>query len=339
MLLGINKKEYPKLFLAFFLFLGLLMLGFYLELTGKNTHSEYLIFKTILAASIVGIFFLLQRSTQLKVRRILRWFTFFWVGAFLLNIGLNLINVYSLGQNQLISSFCAVQTTWCKTAVEYFYTLKLFRFITLSSYFFLFPLFIPFGVKLGRLFPKEIKKYHRVQKVFLAIILILVATNLAQSVQTMYLSMIHSVQVRNENFYDRFIFKQGGISYYGWIRVYSNFILAETNQTAGILVPPQSLEYIMEGNTNYFRWFLYPRPLYHLEQLENGIESNQVNFVILSAGECDSHQCVWPNFEIPAKRIEYIATIDRETQQVTKLKNVGYTPAKYQNKWGIMKLK
>lgn len=339
MLLGILKKDSSKVLAAACLLLLLIAISAALELGGVRTSSHQLILRSIITLFIVGIFFLLKKSTRTKLQKAIYIFTFVWAGAFLLNIVLNMVNVYSLGENQAIQSFCAANSQICIFIETAFYKLKLFRFITLSPYFFIFPLLIPLAAKMRTILPKEIKNYHASQKLFLVIIFILVFSNLAHSFYSVYLTVIQGYQVRNENFYDRFTFKQGGASYYGWIRVFSNFIIAHTEPDAGILVPPQSEEYIMEGNTNYFRWFLYPRPLYHLEKLEVGIYSAKIQYVILSGGECESKLCVWPDFEIPTDRIEQILLINRENQNITQFDNTGYTPDEYQNQWGIIKLK
>jgi len=339
MFLTRNNYQSVKIALVALLFLILLASNLLLELSGVLTYAKYLYLRSVLSLAIVAVYFSLPKSTKAKWQRVVAAAMITLAGIYLFNVLLNMVNVYSFQENPAIEAFCAAQAKICTWTVTWFYKLKLFRFITLSSYFFLYPLITLVTLYLGSDLPKATKKHDQFQKVFLGVIFLLLVSNLLRSFHRVSLSVIQSYQIRNENYYDRFIFKEGGTSYYGWIRAFSNFILAQTPENAGLLVPPQALAYKMEGNINYFRWFLYPRRLYHLGDLNAGLASDEIDYIVVSGGECDSQQCVWPDFAIPATKIERLIFVNREDQSVTVAENVEYLPEKYQNMWGLIKLK
>jgi len=82
---------------------------------------------------------------------------------------------------------------------------------------------------------------------------------------------------------------------------------------------------------------MYPRKLIKINQNEN--IPNEAEYVLISLGECDEGDCGWPKIDIPAENIEYIALIDRETQEETIITDRAYTLNKDEFKWGIIKLR
>lgn len=330
MLLKKNSKLNSSYVYAIILGIILISFNLFIEISSVSIDSHLLI------RSILSVFLIILIN-GFKNKKFLKYLLVLFITIFSLNIILNMINVYSLNENSMVQNFCQQNGSICSSLTVLFFKFKIFRFITLSSYFFTIPIFILIAAS------QEIPKINKEigvnihQKIFLLIISIMLMSNLFKAFQIVYLSFIQSYQVVEENYYDRFTFKKGGVSYYGWIRVYSNFVINNTEDNVSILVPPRELPYKMEGNINYFRWFMYPRRLYHLEDLEK--LNKKADFIVISAGECENKNCVWPDFYIDESEIENITLINRETQEVTRLENSGYNPSDFNQKWGLIKLK
>lgn len=295
--------------------------------------DDFLYIKSFL--SIISVFIISRMYKENK--KILNIILLFFTVFFIINILLNMVNVYQLNRFGLTNYLCSSNLKICKISSDVFFKLKIFRFITISSYFFSIPILI---LHFANILSNQKFSYNLSlnKKMFYFFIAMMIFSNMIFNIQKIYLSAIQSVQVLNENYYDRFTFKKGGVSYYGWIRVFSNFILDNTSENDSFLLPPQSDIYKMEGNIDYFRWFLYPRKLYHVEDLDNKGYYG-VNYIIISAGECDTNDCVWPDFDVPSSNIEKIILIDRKTQKITELHDSDYKYEKFYKKWGIIKLK
>jgi len=233
---------------------------------------------------------------------------------------------------------CYFNENICKIISELFYKFKIYRFITLSTYSFTYPVIFLIIFKNSRKIFNKVDDQNLLKKIFLLLTFSIIISNFLKSFQTIYLSAVQSFQVRNEEYYDRFIFKNGGDSYYGWIKTFSKFIINNTPEDSSILLPPQSVIYKMEGNIYYFRWFLYPRRLFHIE---NGYisETIKIKYVVISAGECNNSDCVWPDYTINKDDINKIIVIDRKNQKTQVIENKDYQPKDFQNMWGIVELK
>lgn len=331
-----NLKNNSNLQLLLLASLSILLLFFNLviEMSSGSQIDNFLMIRVFVSISIT---FLIKKNYH-KINKIIVYFSIFWILVFIFNITLNMINVYQLDRFTLVSGFCQNKPDLCDLIYKLFFKLKFFRFITLSSYFFSIPLLIlAFSIICD--YKKTVSFKNRYLSFFFYLILaIIIFSNLIRSIQVIYLSIIQSVQVLEENYYDRFTFKQGGVSYYGWIRVYSNFVISQIGEDENLLLPPQSDLYKMEGNVNYFRWFMYPRRLYHLEDLDKD-ENIKVDYIVISAGECDTKDCVWPDYQIENEKIDKIILINRETQKIEELIDIDYEPKHFYQKWGLIKLK
>jgi len=253
MVLSVVRRDTFRLFLVLLFFLGLLVSNFIFELEGVLSYSHHLLLRSVLALAVVSLFFSMRRVTRQKLQPVIRVGIIVLAAALFINIFLNMINVYSLGESFWGVEFCAAFVSLCTFVQTVFFTFKLFRFITLSSYFFLLPLFTLLMIYLGNDFVLGTKKYDLPRKFFLALIFLLILPNLLKSFHRAYLSIIQSYQIRHENFYDRFVFKEGGPGYYGWIKVFSNFILAQTPTSASLLVPPQAIGFYILGDCIIYR--------------------------------------------------------------------------------------
>jgi hypothetical protein len=325
MYLKINKSTSILLLLS----LLLIAINSIVELLSSLSFESYIFLRS--AVAVLIIFYL--EKVKYKFKSYINIFLVLFIILFLFNFFLNIIDIYHLNNYKIISNICKSNNYLCELIPILFYKFKLFRFITLSSVFFSFPILIIIFSQSE--FKKiDIIKSKKVKKVFIFLISAIIFSSIALGLQKVYLSTIQTLQVLNQNFDDRFTYKKGGTSYYGWIRVYSNFVINNTNEKSNILIPPQSDLYKMEGNKAYFRWFLYPRNLFHLGEYN----MDEIDFFILSPGECNDGNCVWPDFEIEKEKIKEVITIDRESQEVFKVQSDNFNPEDYKNKWGLIKL-
>ena len=329
-----NKLISYSSLLVVFLSLFLFGINILIELNTYFPSDSFLIARSVIAIIIFHLLLISQKKIQKKW---IKTASVLWLLLFLTNIILNIINVYNLDKYNFVNIFCNSNSNICEAITSLFYKLKIFRFITLSSYFFTIPILILFFYELNFDFKKKDKKRNLLKKFFFIILSIIIFSNLLICFQRIYLSVIQTFQLVDESYYDRFTFKKGGVSYYGWIRVFSNFVIEQTSEDINILVPPQSDTYKMEGNINYFRWFMYPRKLYHLDDLTSH-NAIKIDYIIISAGECDDRQCVWPNYAINQKEINRILLINRETQKITIKTNIDYLPENFYQKWGLIEL-
>lgn len=310
-----------------FIFFVLLM-----ELIG-NLGSEIFIVQMIAAL----IFYLAHKNDtgeELKTNRFLKNLGYILVFLYIFNFLLNAINVYSLDEKKWVSVFCQNYELVCNNISYFFYKAKIYRFITLSSYTFFAPALLIFSLRINA---KKMMNFTY-NFGFLSIFLAMISTNLLISLDRISLSLTQGFVVLDESYRDRFIFKQGGTTYHGWILVYADFVNQQTKPTDTIILPPQSETYKMEGNIFYFRWFVYPRNLVHYEDVEN-IKDDSKKFIVLTEGECSSKDCVWPNFAIESDQIESIIYIDRNNQSVEAKSDVPYYPEENYGKWGLIRLK
>lgn len=283
------------------------------------------------------IFYLANKNNtnnELKKNWLILTVGFSLIFFYIVNFSLNAINVYSLNENKFVTSFCQNHNSTCKSIINLFYKAKIYRFITLSSYVFLAPVLLSFSLT------TDFKKILPFTKnlAFLSLVYAMITTNLLISFNAISLSLTQGFIVRDESYRDRFVYKQGGTFYHGWILVYADFVNQYTKPEDTLILPPQSETYKMEGNIFYFRWFVHPRRLVHFEDVKNLVDDSN-KFIVLTEGECPSQECVWPNFPIESDQIESVIYINRNDQSVEVKSNVTYYPEQNYGMWGLIKLK
>jgi hypothetical protein len=218
---------------------------------------------------------------------------------------------------------------------QIFYSLKIYRFVTLSGYFLLslviyfFLLAKPLSLKL-----KSLKTWQLFLALYIAAILV---THTLMAVGSFYRDTTLALRNINTPFADRFTSKLGGNSYYGWIWPYSKFINKYAPEDSVIMIPPQSVVWKMEGNADYLRWFIYPRKTVGFSA--EGTIPDNADFALISIGECGEGDCGWPKISIPEDRIKRIILIDRSTEDETIIENSSYEPNNDKYHWGIIELR
>lgn len=300
-----------------FLFFGLL---FFQEfIFSKNSTALLFLasFFAILAWLVVVKFFSKTQKKHLQQYAALA--IFLWLGIVTVHFILNIINLYQLG-----------------TLPNWFYSLKLYRFVSLTGLF-LVQVTIFFC---GCYLVSKIKKItNPFKNTLLGLVGLFVAvTALSQFHQAAAILYDQSIQMSinaHISFEDRFTYKQGGSAYYGWIWPYSQFIVRHTPSDAVLLIPPQNNIWKMEGNADYFRWFMYPRKLTHMT---NSNIPAGVTHVLIALGECSEGACGWPKIAIKAEHIKKIILIDRQTHSEATLTETDYYLDTDHFQWGIIEL-
>lgn len=218
---------------------------------------------------------------------------------------------------------------------QIFYSLKIYRFVTLSGYFLLSLLLFFYLLAKPLKFKFKSLKPWQILLVFYVVAVLLTHTLLALG----YFYRDTTLALRNINtpFADRFTSRLGGNSYYGWIWPYSQFINKYSPEDTVIVIPPQSVVWKMEGNPDYLRWFIYPRKAVGLAS-DNTIPE-KADYALISIGECGEGDCGWPKISIPEEKIKRIILIDRETEDETIIENSGYELDKDKYQWGIIELR
>lgn len=284
----------------------------------------------------IGLFYFVGQKIKINNHRnfefLYRYGLLTLISLFILKMALNMINVYQLENKDWVNNFCTVNLSACEAVVGYFYKLKIYRFITLTNLFFLVPIITLLMIDVNIGTDRKIIK----NLIFKSLLVTLLSGNLIITFNSLVANTVHGVIVRDQSYENRFVYKEGGVSYYGWIKVYADFIKSQVDETSILVLPPQTVNYKMEGNIYYFRWFLYPRELIHIEDL-NKNEQARI-FIVISEGECPNNDCVWPNFEISKSEISKIILIDRKTQKVTIDELSAYSPEDFYGKWGLIEL-
>ncbi len=299
------------------LFFGLLFLQEFL--ISKNSDS-LLIFASLAAVLtwlVVVTFF--SKTQKQTVQHYVRPILVIGVGIVVLHFIVNVIDIYHLG-----------------TLPSWFYSLKLYRFVSLSGLFLVQLLVFFSGNFLASRVQKSTNPFSTLVLSLIALFVVVIAlSQLQKAVATLYDQSVQMSINAHIPFADRFTYKQGGTVYYGWIWPYSQFIIKHTPSNAVLMLPPQSNVWKMEGNSDYFRWFMYPRTLVHAV---NGVIPADTTHILIALGECGEGYCGWPKFVIPAESIKSIILIDRETQAETTLTETEYHLDTDRYQWGIIEL-
>lgn len=287
----------------------------------KPLWSDNLLYCVALLSFAAWWFASLVRTTS-QAKIVQRVTTFAVVGVsvlLLLHFTSNIVNIYQYEP----------LPTW-------FYTFKVFRLITITGTFWAQLYVLLIGIYLILTLETLPKKLGLLSILLWLALLIPVTTQLYRALGFSYLQAIQMTINAHIPFDDRFTYKLGGTSYYGWIWPYAQFLKKHTTEQAVIVIPTQNNIWKMEGNEAYFRWFMYPRTLVHME---NETIPENATHMLIALGECDNGACGWPKISIPAERIESIILIDRDTQEETVIENTAYALDTSAFQWGIIELK
>ena len=235
----------------------------------------------------------------------------------------------------IVQSAILLMNPYQYTLPGWFYQLKLHRLLTLPSSLFVRWVLLGIGVywsaKIDFRDLFSSKKNLLLVSCIFAVGLWQLQLGLGSGISATF----RSFQNLSTPYFDRITSSMGGVGYYGWVWPYSQFIKRFTPEDAVILLPTQSNDWKMEGNIYYFRWYLYPRVLVHLNK---NIVPSGTKYLLIARGECII-ECGWPKFPIPSEKIERIILLDRNTLEEKVVTLESYDPEKYRDSWGIIQLK
>ncbi len=263
--------------------------------------------------------------------------------SFIVYLIIRVINPYNLYRFQVIKDFCQINSQACGNASEWFYTLKIYRLVTLSPQVF----FYLGGVMLLIYYHAEIRQWVKktasgqdiISQFFFLLLFILIINHGAGAFNTIVNGFVKTTYAidtqRNERFEEHF----GGRQSIGFIYSFAEFINKYVHENEILFIPPQSGSFVIEGNAQYIRYFIYPRKTTSAEIIEGTEIPEDADWILITYG-LDWHQeHVWPRFTIPSEDIERIYLLDRPTGEVTELENTEYTPSYETEQYGLIKLK
>lgn len=343
-LLTLIKKK--QNYLLFFLFLiSGLALTLYVEYKFQYAQFKWLGWRVLIISGAIVQFGAIKKKVREKYKPlIVKLLALFFV-LYLINFFTNSINIYHLDKFESVNSFCQTNPNTCLSISNWFFKLKIYRYISLTSYFFFYVMFLLVGLLFAeKVYDRTYKIWQKIPKVkikftwlfyFLMTYLIFQQLVLVFSViSRKTVKIIDTLRIPYENRWEAVM---GGRYSFGWIDTYSDFVNSQVPEHDTILIPDQIQPWEMEGNAWYFRWFVYPRDLVHLE--EGNIISEEADYVLVTYGVFGYHKDVFPDFEIDKQKIDKIILIDQETLEKTVLSPEDFNPENYQNKWGVIKLR
>lgn len=226
------------------------------------------------------------------------------------------------------------------TLPTFFGTFKIYRIVSLSatSIVSLSLLAVSTTAILTLRIPRvSLKSWRWYQLGLLLYGAVLVLAHSQRALALVYKDTLQVMVNTDAAFADRHTYRLGGISYYGWIWPYTQFIIRNTPPTATVAIPPQEMPWKMEGNLDYLRWYLHPRKL--VKQLPDGTFPATTEYILITLGDCGEGDCGWPKVPIKKENIASIGLIERETEDETFLTDTEYVPDTTRFKWGIIQLK
>lgn len=316
-----TKNSISKLIICSILCVGLLGISLYLEVF--RPHQTYLWFSSrslMLTLFLIAFITIPIRDKKMLVR-VLKFPLVGLLILFFVNAVLRATNIYNY-----------------EPLPNYFYTLKLFRIITISSVFFAHTLILLGSVQLLKNTYYPTNKLLSLQAMLAILLFSYFIVHFQGALATTHSDILQTVQAADQPRNRKLEQKIGGQSIYGWIVPYTEFINAHTPEDAVILIPTQNEVWPMEGNGEYIRWFLYPRRVKHLDA-QLSVPSD-VTHLLIAEGECSRGKvCGWPQFDVPADKVEWYRFIDPSSRQETVFYNQPFIASESNKKWGILKLK
>jgi hypothetical protein len=342
----INKIKKNRNYLLFFFFLILgLTLTLYVEYKFQYFQFKWLGLRVLIASAAIVQFGILPTKFRRKYQPMIFKIFLLVIFLYLVNFLSNLINVYHLYRFSNINNFCQNSPNTCQLVVENFYKFKIYRFVSLTSYFFFYVIFLLIGLLFSEKISNQINKvWKKIPKIklkyvwpFYFLMTYLIFQQLISVFSIMSKKTVKILATLNVPFEERWEPIMGGRFSFGWIATYSKFINSEVEEDSTILIPNQVAPWEMEGNPYYIRWFLYPRKT--VQMLDSIEIPKEAEYILISYGIFGYHKNVFPNFSINKDKIKKIILVNQETLEISFIENQDFHPDDFVNKWGIIKLK
>ena len=336
-----NKKT-----LLFFLFLisGLLS-TLYVEYKFQYQQFKWLAWRVLVVSGAIVQYGAIEKRVRKKYTKIIIKLLIVFFFLYIINFFANSINIYHLEKFESINNYCNLNPNICYSIQNLFFHLKIYRFVSLTSYFFYYTIFLLIGLLFSEKIYNQAKKiWKKIPKVkikfawqFYFLIIYLIFQQLISVFSLMSKKIIKILYAFEIPFEERWEPLMGGRYSFGWIDTYSKFINSKVPREATLLIPNQTGPWEMEGNRWYYRWFVYPRDL--VQMLDQPEIPKEANYALITYGVFGYHKNVFPNFKIPKEKIDKIILVDQKTLEEAILPAEAFYPDNYQNKWGVIKFK
>lgn len=348
----------------YLIFYGLLLLGFastlYVEYKFQYEQFKWLEWRVlIIALAIVQYGRLPKIFRKRNVRRL-----YLSLGLTLLLYGLNflanLINVYHLDKFQSVTDFCIQNGRWCASISENFFKFKMYRFVSLTSYFFMYVIFLIIGLLFSEpIYERVLKIVSRIPQIhvrrvkfkkikfkkvklkyvllFYFFVVYILSQQLISAFSTMSKNIVKMYYTLAIPYDQRWEAVMGGRFSFGWMKTYADFVNEQTPPNTVILIPNREAPWEMEGNPYYLRWFIYPRDM--VQMFESTEIPANADYALLTYGVFGYNKKTFPDFSISRDKIEKIIIVNQNNLTVTVKEKNDYNPADYTNVWGLIQFK
>lgn len=339
----IKKKQS---YLLFFLFLiSGLALTLYVEYKFQYAQFKWLGWRVLIISGAIVQFGALKEKVRKRYIPVIIKLLILFFFLYLINFFANSINIYHLDKFDSVTNFCRSNIQICSATSFWFFKLRIYRYISLTSYFFFYVMFLLAGLLFSeKIYDKTYKIWQKIPKVklkyawlFYFLMTYLIFQQMIAVFSVMSKKTVKMIDTLRVPFEQRWEPVMGGRFSFGWIDTYSEFVNSKVSENSTILIPDQTAPWEMEGNKWYFRWFVYPRDLV---QMEGSTEiPEEADYALISYGVFGYHKDVFPNFFIAKEKIEKIILVDQETLEELVIIKEDFDPENYQNKWGVIKFK
>ena len=345
----IVKKNQEVLLFGFLMSVGLLS-TLYVEYKFQYEQFKWLSWRVFVIAAAIVQYGALPHSFHKKYQKVLT--SLFVVVCFLyvLNLLANLINVYHLERFPSLMEYCEQNEQTCDLIVQTFFRLKIYRFVSLTSYFFMYVIFLIIGLLFSQHVYKRVTKiWHKLPKIklrrvrlkyvllfyfLLVYILVQQLISVFSGVSKKVVKMYYTFNTPYEQRWEQVM---GGRFSFGWMKTYADFVNAHSPESATLLIPDMVAPWEMEGNPNYLRWFIYPRKM--VQTVGDDDVPDSADYALLTYGVFGYQKQTFPTYFISKAEIDEIIIINQNTLTVTRKQNLDYHPEDYQNVWGLIKLR
>jgi hypothetical protein len=339
-----SKKNKNYLLFFFFVSLGIYS-TLYVEYKFQYAQFKWLGWRVLAISAAVVQFGALSKKIRKKLKPTIIKLLFLFIFLYLINFVINSINIYHLDKFEQVNMFCQANTSICDSIAKNFYRFKIYRFVSLTSYFFFYVIFLLVGMLFSeKVYTQTNKIWEKIPKVklkfawmFYFLITYLLFQQLVSVFSIMSRKTVKILDTLRVPFQDRWEPAMGGRFSFGWIDSYSKFITSQVKENEIILIPNQTAPWEMEGNKNYIRWFFYPRRT--VQMLDSKEIPKEANYALITYGVFGHHKEVFPNFIIEKEKISQIILVDQQTLQTTVIDDLDFNPENFVNKWGVIKLK
>lgn len=343
----------------FLVFFGLVFLGLastlYVEYKFQYEQFRWLEWRVFVISIAVVLYGALPQGFRRKNNKKLYLILGLTALLYFLNLLANLLNVYHLDKFPAIVDFCTRSAEVCISIGENFFRYKVYRFVSLTSYFFMYVIFLIIGLLFSeKIYERIIQIWARVplihikkvkiNKVKLRYVLLfyfLVVYILAQqlifvfsAISKKIVRMYSTVQIPYGQRWEQVM---GGRFSFGWMKTYSEFVNEQSPDDSVLLIPNREAPWEMEGNPHYLRWFIYPRGM--VQMFESTEIPADADYALLTYGVFGYKKETFPNFFISREKIDEIIFVNQNTLEVTRKENIDFRPEEYENVWGLIKLR